>query len=272
VLAHLVDDEDECLARPPPAHQLERPLDHPADRDRRIPVPLGVRPGVGRGVRGRVEVVQDGTGPGELLRPLADHPPVELVDRLARLDELVELALALKLDLQLGDVEVLGVAQLPEQDRVHQLGDPLGHLPRVPLLGDLEEDDLRRHLQVDQVEQLADLLLADLPLEEGGEVLAEHPAVLEGVAEVLGERTLARAEEPGDPDPHALGRLGGGLGDGLQELAVLVPDAVGGDVLGDLGVDRRLVGLIDLDDLLDLAAEVTGEQLADRLHRRHLQL
>ena len=87
-----------------------------------------------------------------------------------------------------------------------------------------------------------------------GEVVAQDRAVLEGVAEVLGERTLARAEEARDPDADALVRLGRGLGDRLQQLGVLVPDAVGGDVLGDLGVDRLLVGLIDLDDLLDLAA------------------
>ena len=58
----------------------------------------------------------------------------------------------------------------------------------------------------------------------------------------------------------------GRLGDGLEQFVVLVPDAVGGDVLGDLGVDRLLVGLIDLDDLLDLAAEVPVQQVADVLH------
>ena len=47
---------------------------------------------------------------------------------------------------------------------------------------------------------------------------------------------------------------------------VLVPDAVGGDVLGDLGVDRLLVGLVDLDDLLDLPVEVAFEQVANLGH------
>ena len=84
-----------------------------------------------------------------------------------------------------------------------------------------------------------------------------HVAVLQGIAEVLGERAFARAEEAGDPDADAFVRVGRGLGDGLEQMGVLVPDAVGGDVLGDLGVDRLLVGLIDLDDLLDLAAEVS---------------
>jgi hypothetical protein len=201
-------------------------------------------------------VVQDGAGPGQLLGALSDHLPVELVDRLACLDELVELALALQLYLQLGDVEVLGVPQLPKQDRVHQLGDPLGDSAGVPLLGDLEEDDLGGHLQVDQVEQLGDPLVADLPLEEGGEVVADHPPVLEGIAEVLRERAFPRAEEPGHPDADPFVRLGRGLGDGLEELGVLVLDAAGGDVLGDLVVDRLLVGLIDLYDLLDLAVQV----------------
>ena len=86
--------------------------------------------------------------------------------------------------------------------------------------------------------------------------LAQDRVVLESIAEVLGERAFARAEEARDPDADALVRVGRGLGDGLEQMGVLVADAVGGDVLGDLGIDRLLVGLIDLDDLFDLAAEI----------------
>src|SRR5262249_40791109 len=97
---------------------------------------------------------------------------------------------ALQLDLQLGDVEVLGIAQLPEQDRVHQLGDPLGDLAGVPLLGDLEEDDLAGELLIDEPEILASSPVIELSLEERGEVVAEHSPVLKGVAKVLGERAF----------------------------------------------------------------------------------
>lgn len=49
-------------------------------------------------------------------------------------------------------------------------------------------------------------------------------------------------------------------------MVVLFTDAVGGDVLCDFGMDRLLVRLIDLDNLLDLAAEVARQQFANGLH------
>ena len=47
----------------------------------------------------------------------------------------------------------------------------------------------------------------------------------------------------------------------LSKIGVLLLDAVGGDVLGDFLVDGLLVRLIDLDDLFDPAAEVSGQQI-----------
>ena len=137
----------------------------------------------------------------------------------------------------------------------------------APCRRHVEEDDLGGNLDVDRGR-------AGRPggcrpiccLNRSCELRLADRAVLEGVAEVLGERAFARAEEAGDPDADALVRLGRGLGDGLEQGVVLVPDAVGGDVLGDLGVDRLLVGLVDLDDLLDLPRQVAGEQVADRRH------
>ena len=73
VLAHLVDDEDEGLALAPPTPKLERPFDDLADGDGGVPVALGVCPRIRSRVRRRVEVVQDGAGTREFLRPLADH-------------------------------------------------------------------------------------------------------------------------------------------------------------------------------------------------------
>ena len=47
---------------------------------------------------------------------------------------------------------------------------------------------------------------------------------------------------------------------------VLFTDTVGGDVFRDFSMDRLLVRLIDLDDLFDLAAEITCQQIANCLH------
>jgi hypothetical protein len=51
-------------------------------------------------------------------------------------------------------------------------------------------------------------------------------------------------------------KIGERLSDGLEQKVVLLANAVGADVLGNFRMDGLLVRLIDLDDLLDLAAEV----------------
>ena len=115
VLAHFVDDEDERLARPAPAPKLEGPLDDLADGDGgRLLRCDATR--VRRGIGLRVELVQDCTGSGELLRTLrtAASPACAAV---AGRDEFVELALGFEFDLQFGDVEVLGVVEFPQQRR-----------------------------------------------------------------------------------------------------------------------------------------------------------
>ena len=73
VLAHFVDDEDQRLAGAATAGKLEGPLDDLADGDGGIPVPLGVRPRIGRRICRWVQGVQHGTGTGDLLSTLADH-------------------------------------------------------------------------------------------------------------------------------------------------------------------------------------------------------
>jgi hypothetical protein len=46
---------------------------------------------------------------------------------------------------------------------------------------------------------------------------------------------------------------------------VLFTDTIGGDVFRDFRVNRLLVRLIDLDDFFDLAAEITCQQITNRL-------
>ena len=78
------------------------------------------------------------------------------------------------------------------------------------------------------------------------------------VAQVLGKGGLAGAEKARDPDADALGGVAGRVGDGLQDLHVLLLDAVGGHVLGDLVVDGLLVLLVELDDLFDRFGKIAG--------------
>ena len=56
-------------------------------------------------------------------------------------------------------------------------------------------------------------------LKRSAKSLAQHRVVLQGIAEVLGERAFARAEEARDPDADALVRLGRCLGDRLEQWA-----------------------------------------------------
>jgi hypothetical protein len=80
---------------------------------------------------------------------------------------------------------------------------------------------------VDEVEQVADARIFDLLLEQRRRIAPETLAVLQGVAEILGERTLAGAEKARYPDADAFMGIGGSLGDGLEQLVVLITNAVG---------------------------------------------
>ena len=213
VLPHLVDDEDQCLAGAATTGKLERPLDDLADRDRRLTARM--RPRICRGIGRRVEVVQHGAGTCNPLGTRPDDGPVSLVEGLAEFDEILEPPFRFEFDLQFGDVPLLGVTKLPEEDDVHQLGDPLRDPSGVLLLGDLEKYDLGRDLGVDQVQEVSSPFVIQLPLEEPRKVLAQNLRVLQSIAEVLGERTFARAEEARDPDAYALVRLSRCFGDQL---------------------------------------------------------
>ena len=86
--------------------------------------------------------MQNGARTGQFLRPGPDCFPVFVQQRLAGGDELRQFAFGFEFDFQFGDVEVLGVAKLTQEDGVHQLGNPLRDLPGVGLLGHFKEDDL----------------------------------------------------------------------------------------------------------------------------------
>ena len=119
VLPHFVDDENQRLAGTAAAGKLEGPFDDLLHGDGGVAVPLRMRPRIRRRIRCRVQGMENGTGTGDLLRPLAHHLPVQVVQLLAGGDEFVQPALGLQLDFQLRDVEVLGIVQFAEQHRVH---------------------------------------------------------------------------------------------------------------------------------------------------------
>src|SRR5258708_2253264 len=81
-----------------------------------------------------------------------------------------------------------------------------------------------------------------------------------------GKRSLAGPKEARDPDAHAFVRFAGSLSDGFEEIVVLFTDTIGGGGFRGFSIGRLLVRLIDLDDLLDLAAEITCQQIANCLH------
>jgi hypothetical protein len=193
VLPYFVDDEDQRLAGAATAGKLKRPFHDLADGDRWLTARM--RPRICRGIGRRIEVVQDGAGTSNPLSTRPDNSPVSHVEGLAEFYEVWEPPLGFEFDLQFGDVPLLGIAEFPEEDDVHQLGDPLCDPSSVLLLGDLEEYDLGRDLGVDQVEQVSRPFVIQLPLEEPRKVLIHDLRVLQGITEVLGERTLTGAEE-----------------------------------------------------------------------------
>ena len=210
--------------------------------------------------------MEDGTGTGQLLCPGPDGFPILLQLRLAGGDEFGKFSFGFKFDFQFSDVEVFRVAQFPQENRVHQLGNALRDFASVGLFCDFKENDLGGSLSVDEVEQITDGLVVQLFLKQVSELAADDCAILQGVAEVLCERTLAGAKETRYPHADAFSWIGGSLSDGFEELVVLCTDTIGSDVFRDFGVDRLLVRLIDLNDLFDLAAEVTSQQFANGLH------
>jgi hypothetical protein len=223
-------------------------------------------PRIRRGVGFVVNPVEHSTGTRELLSAFADYGPLYAVEFFAGLDELGEFAFGFVLDLQFRDVKVLSVIEFSQRDRVHQLRNPFRHLAGIALFSDIEENYSGGRFGVYEVEQVADTFIFDLLLEQVSEMLPQECLVLKSVAEVLGEGAFARPEEAGNPDPGFFVGVGRRVGDVPERFVVLLADAVPGDVFGDLVVNRLLVCLIDLDDLLDLTAKIAVQQIADGLH------
>jgi len=95
-----------------------------------------------------------------------------------------------------------------------------------------------------------------LLLEELGESVPAYLFILQSVTKILGKRTFPRAEKARNPHANALVWLCRGFGNCFEQLGVLIANTVCGNVFRNFLVHGLLVGLINLDDLLDLAIEI----------------
>jgi hypothetical protein len=150
-LTDLVDDEQQALARLAALHQLGGAIGELAGRDVGLVLDR-LHPRVGHRVRRGIERVHHPAGLGQRegdldpSRPTSSLPPViSLVGGL----EVGEPPLGLEGDLELGQVEVLGVAQALEEEPVHDLGQGLVAAADAAIGRDVEDDGVGRDLAGD---------------------------------------------------------------------------------------------------------------------------
>ncbi len=283
VLAHLVDDDEERLALGADGEHRVDGLDHLAH--------AGADPGARAGARVEPAHRVDVGGGVEHVHHVREVVLGELVvlgqvpglaERLlGELQEAVPFAVALELELVLGDEVALRAVAEP---RLH-----LAQRRAVDLLvvagdaADVEDDG-------DGVDALAqrlpglDQLGATRGVVAGKQRFGEGAAVgqrlaVEGEAEQLGEARLAGAVEAGDPrggKSRAAVLLQLGF-DGPQKVDELLVDAgleapgsrvvlgkaAGDDVLRDLGLELLGALLVEVDDRRDVAGDVVFEEVAD---------
>jgi hypothetical protein len=187
----------------------------------------------------------------------------------------LERALGDEVALHVGNVRgVAREAQFFIEDAKEDLQDGVAVVLAVGLGVDVEQDHIGRALHgavdVGQQHGVLDLFVvkelgcvAFLP---GGRI--GRLDVLQQVGQDLDEVRLAGAEETRHPDAHAVGDGGvmwavhGGQV-GVEELAQVLADLLGDDVLFQLLPDAGGVHLVGLDDAVDGAVDRLEEQLAD---------
>ena len=125
---------------------------------------------------------------------------------------------------------------------------------------------------LDALEENRAGVVAEPLREEVGGAVAGDRAVLEREARGTWRSSTSPSRRTGDPDADPLVRLVRRLRVALEDRAEVRADRVGGDVLGELVADDLLVGLIDLDDLFDVALDVACEEALDEVWLMHLLL
>ena len=136
---------------------------------------------------------------------------------------------------------------------------------------DVEDDSVGGNLFGNDFQQGLRLGPTDPVGNQRGRALSENSPVLQCEPEHLREARLTRPEKSRYPHTDLL------VGDLdsfpvlFQDFLELPPHPVGDDVLRDLLIDDRLVGLFDLDDLFNRAGDVPGEERFHVSHGSHLR-
>lgn len=221
------------------------------------------------GINGRVELVQDRAGLVDAPPQFAAELPGLAVHRMERFAKRVEESVRLQADLELGQVEILRIAQCPQQGLIQDLRNALVRRAHAPIHGDIEDiedNGVGWDLRVDDVEvsrQRVRLGPRQLPLglflENLTGRLSANSAVSDRVPYDLGEGGFPGAEKARYPHSDALVGLGGGIGNGLVHGLEMIADGLGDHVLLQFIQYRCLVILVYLDDFLDPSVNRPGE-------------
>ena len=181
--------------------------------------------------------------------------------------EAVKSALLFESDFELCEIEVLGVAEVLEEEPVHDFCDGLVAALDAAVGRHIEDDGVGRDVLDDLFEQNLRFRVPSSMTEEFSSIFALHRSVLNRQPQHLGKARLTRAEETRDPDRRALVGFVGRLPIESEDLGVMATDCISDHVLFDLAAEDLLIGLVHLDDFLDPSMNVTGEEVTYLHHR-----
>ena len=181
------------------------------------------------------------------------------VQFLEGLFEHFELVIRFKRDFELGKVDVLGVIEACEKKPIHDFRQHLVAGSDAAIGRDVEDDGMRRDLLVDGFQDDFELWVTRACGKTARSRGAQDVTVLDRKAKHLGKARFARTEEAGDPDRDSFMGLLRSLLILFQHLHEVLLYRVRYHILVDFGGDDVGVGLVNLDDLLDLPSDVIRE-------------
>ena len=113
---------------------------------------------------------------------------------------------------------------------------------------------------------LAHTAIAEVFQEKLARRLSLHGPVTENVTEVLREGGFPGPEETGDPHSDAFIGFRRRTGHGAKEVFVLRLYSLCGDVFRKFGINRVLVGVVDLDDFFNGSGEIAFQYFGNFSH------
>ena len=182
------------------------------------------------------------------------------VQRLEGLLEFLEPALRLQGDLEFGQVDVLGVTEARQEQAVHDLGQHLVARPDAAVGGDVEDDRVGRDLLVDGVED--DVELGVVCARAANRFAAGVPKMLR--SSIARPSTLAKLDlpDPKKPEIQMATPSCGFCGVSWYRSSTCTKCFLMASVTTYSSISDAMmsaVGLVDLDDLLDLPSDVVVE-------------